>query len=339
MKIKVVLMLIIVIISAVGCNVEGSETTVEEVDLSHERSSIEAFGVVKPEEFMDIIIDFNSVVNEVSVNEGQYLNLNDPILLLDMSQYKAEISDTVSELNIAELEYQQISMGFEDLTEVERLKNNIKYAETMYQNKVNELDANEKLFEEGVISKEKYNQSKLNAEEAKNNIENLKLELNNAENLIYNKTQSDKAKYAVQSEYIAQIKNKLNILQNKLNKSYIAGNQIVSMYENAVVYDIQYEPGHITDVSKKAFSIANLDSLIIEAEVVEEFIKDIQEGLKVKIVPAADRSKEYEGCVMYISKMAYNKNGGTVVPIKISIDNNDSFLQLNFNVDVYIEVQ
>lgn len=340
MKIKVVLMLIIIIISAVGCNAEGSQTSVEEVELSQERKSIEAFGLVKAEEFMDIIIDFNSVVKEVPVNEGQYLNLNEPILLLDMAQYEAEISDAVSQLNIAELEYQQISMGFEDLnTEVNRLKNNIKYSESIYQNTINELDTNEKLFEEGVISEEKYNQAKLNADEAENNIDNLKLELTNAEDSFYKKNQLDKTKYAVQSEYIAQIETRLNILQNKLNKPYIAGNQIVSMYDNAVVYDMQYEPGHITDISKKAFSIANLDSLIIEAEVVEEFIKDIKEGLKVKIVPAADRTKEYEGRVIYISKMAYSKNGGTIVPIEISINNNDSFLQLNFNVDVYIEVQ
>jgi HlyD family secretion protein len=150
---------------------------------------------------------------------------------------------------------------------------------------------------------------------------------------------AEKAKYAVQSEYIGQVKNRLNILQNKLNKPYIAGNQIISMYDNAVVYDIQYQPGHITDVSKKAFSIANLDSLIIEAEVVEEFIKDVRKGLKVKIVPAADRTKEYVGRVIYVSDIAYSKNGGTVVPIKISLDNNDSFLKPNYNVDVYIEVQ
>jgi multidrug resistance efflux pump len=340
MRIKAILMLLVIMISVAGCKAEDPQTTVEEIDLSQEKKSIEAFGVVKPEEFMDIIIDFNSVVKEVSVNEGQYLKLNEPILLLDLSQYEADISDTVSELNIAELEYQQISMGFEDLSaEVNKLKNNIKYTEGLHQNTIKELDINKKLFEEGVISEEKYNQSKLKAEEAENNLENLKFELSNAEDAIYKKTQSEKAKYAVQSEYIAQIKNRLNILQNKLNKPYIAGNQIVSMYDNAVVYDIQYQPGHITDVSKKAFSIANLDSLTIEAEVVEEFIKDVREGLKVKIVPAADRTIECEGRVIYVSDIAYSKNGGTVVPIKISLDNNDSFLKPNYNVDVYIEVQ
>ncbi len=167
MRIKAVLMIIVIIISAVGCKAENPQTTVEEVDLSQERKSIEAFGVVKPEEFMDIIIDFISVVKEVQAYEGQYLKLNEPILLLDMSQYEAEISDTLSELNIAELEYQQISTGSEDLnTEVNKLKNNIKYTESLYQNTISELDINKKLFEEGVISEEKYNQSKLNAEEA-----------------------------------------------------------------------------------------------------------------------------------------------------------------------------
>ena len=137
-------------------------------------------------------------------------------------------------------------------------------------------------------------------------------------------------------ENIMQLKSRLEILENKLNKAYIKENQIVSPYDNAVIYDIQYETGHITDASKKAFSISNLDSLIIEAEVVEEFIKDVHVGARVRIVPVADRMREYEGSVKYISQMAFSNNGETIVPVKISIDNNDSFLLPNYNVDVYI---
>lgn len=338
-SIKIITFLLLAL-GTVGCSAEKPAIPAEEVDLSQKKKVIEAFGIVRPEESMDIVIDFNSVVTDVPVNEGQHIGLNEPILTLDLTQYEAQIADCRSELNIAELEYRQIGIDSDDLnTELNKLKNNIDFTEIMYSNAVKEFNSNEKLYEEGAISEEKYNQSKINMDEIKNDLDNLNFELNKAADSISRKAQSETTKTAVQMEYITQLKNKLKASEDKLNKAYIVGNQIVSQYENAAVYDISYEPGHITDISKKAFSIADLDSLIIEADVVEEFIKDIQVDARVRIVPAADRAREYRGSVKYISKMAFNNNGETIVPIRISIDNKDSFLLPNYNVDVYIEAQ
>lgn len=75
-----------------------------------------------------------------------------------------------------------------------------------------------------------------------------------------------------------------------------------------------------------------------QSNVVEEFIRDVDLGSRVKIVAIADRTKEYTGKVMFISQIAFNNNGETVIPVKISIDNLDSFLLPNYNVDVFIDV-
>lgn len=128
-------------------------------------------------------------------------------------------------------------------------------------------------------------------------------------------------------------------LEEKLKKPYILENQVVSEFENAAVYDIKYAAGNITDTEQKAFSIVNLDSLIVEANISEEFVKDLKIGESVRIVPVADRAREYQGNVIYISQMAFSSNGETIVPVKISIVNMDSFLRPNYNVDVYIDVQ
>lgn len=336
-KLTAIIIFILLMFSLSGCKPEESDVSIEEVDLSQAKQTIEAFGIVKSDEFMDIIIDFNSVVTDVLVNEGQHIGMNEPILTLDISQHDAQIADCKSELNIAQLEYEQISMTGDLNTEIDKLKNNINFAESMYLSAVKEYNTNEKLYEEGVISEETYNQSKLNMDDLKNNLENLNFELSKTIDSTNKNTESEIIEKAMQEEYIIQLQNKLKTLENKLTKTYISENQIISQYENAAVYHIGYESGHISDVTKKAFSIANLDSLVIEADVVEEFIKDIKVGAKVRIVPVADRMREYEGSVMYISKMAFNNNGETVIPIKISIDNNDSFLLPNYNVDVYID--
>lgn len=80
----------------------------------------------------------------------------------------------------------------------------------------------------------------------------------------------------------------------------------------------------------------NLDTLIVEAEVSEEFIKDVQIGAEAKILPLADSTKEYKGKVLKIADMGIEKNGETVVLVEISIENKDTFLRPNFNVDVEI---
>ena len=77
-------------------------------------------------------------------------------------------------------------------------------------------------------------------------------------------------------------------------------------------------------------------TLIIEADVSEEFIKDVKIGDNAAIISLADPSKEYKGKSTTISNMAVKKNGETIVPVEISIDNNDGFLLPNFNVDVEI---
>lgn len=351
-KLSIVLLVICFIITMSGCSKKQEVTTVEEVDLSHESKTIEAFGTVKAEESKDVVIDFESVVTDVLVKEGQHVALNEPILTLDLSKYLSQINDNKIELNIAKLEQESAIKSLQTLTMedsgtiVNKLKNDLEYANKLCVQVEGDFKSKEILFNEGAISQDAFNQAKQELEKAKNNAANLELELKSAE-----KSYSDNVKQfqtdketvknnaEIQTERIKQIENNLALLENKLNKPFIIKNQVVSDYSNAAVFDIQYTDGHITDASKKAFTIVNLDSLIIEANVAEEFIKDIKIGSQVKIVPVADRTKEYTGSVVNISQMAFENKGETVVPVRIAINDLDSFLLPNYNVDVYIDTE
>jgi multidrug resistance efflux pump len=105
-----------------------------------------------------------------------------------------------------------------------------------------------------------------------------------------------------------------------------------------MVFDIGYREGDIATPERKLLSIANLDSIIVQANVVEEFIKDVKVGAEVTIIPQADKTKTYKGKVIYISSKAILDNGVTEVPTHISIDSKDGFLLPGFNVDVKINV-
>ena len=351
-KLSAIILIIGLSILMVSCNGDEETSLVEEVDLSGEMKEIEAFGIVKAVESKDVIIDFPAKVLDVIAIEGQHLGLNDPILTLDLSDYNDLVNDANNQLNIANLEYQRANASLKGLSiqdiniELEKLNNDLELAKNVYEKALEDHNSNEVLYNLGAISKENFQKSKLALDEAQNIVEaneyqqqltteNYQQELNQ----LSTKQSTEGYQVSIQNERIKQIESNLKSLENKINKPYIIDKQIVSEFENAAIYDIFYNPGNIVDATVKAFTIVNLDSLIIEADVVEEFIRDVKVGSSVRIVPIADRAKEYSGKVLYISQMAFTNNNETEIPIRISIDNIDSFLLPNYNVDVFIDLQ
>ena len=351
-KLSAIILIIGLSILMVSCNGDEETSLVEEVDLSSEMKEIEAFGIVKAVESKDVIIDFPAKVLDVIAIEGQHLGLNDPILTLDLSDYNDLVNDANNQLNIANLEYQRANASLKGLSiqdiniELEKLNNDLELAKNVYEKALEDHNSNEVLYNLGAISKENFQKSKLALDEAQNIVEaneyqqqlsteNYQQELNQ----LSTKQSTERYQVSIQNERIKQIESNLKSLENKINKPYIIDKQIVSEFENAAIYDIFYNPGNIVDTTVKAFTIVNLDSLIIEADVVEEFIRDVKVGSSVRIVPIADRAKEYSGKVLYISQMAFTNNNETEIPIRISIDNIDSFLLPNYNVDVFIDLQ
>lgn len=128
----------------------------------------------------------------------------------------------------------------------------------------------------------------------------------------------------------------LDALMAKVNKSYINNGRIVSDMDNAVVSDISYKQGDIVNSMQKLLTLEDLNSLVITAEVDEEFIKDIKEGNLVNIIPKYDPSTKISGKVSRIYNEASKQNGDTFINVEITMDKNDGKLLPNYSVDVEI---
>ncbi len=161
-------------------------------------------------------------------------------------------------------------------------------------------------------------------------LEQLKIEL--AE-LKLNRKQDYKAKQAE----VAELKNQVKKLAAELEADYLQEDQLVADWKTGVVYDIGYQVGDSINQEQPLLRVMSTEELVVEVEVPEEFIKDISLGAKATIVPLADSSREYEGEVTRIANKAVDKDVETVVPVEISIADQDEFLLPNFNVDVAIE--
>lgn len=128
----------------------------------------------------------------------------------------------------------------------------------------------------------------------------------------------------------------LEQLMNQKIKKNIIGNELICTIENGIVSYIGYCEGDFVPGNKLLLSIIDADSIIVKADVPEEFVKDIRIGNRVVITPPADRGRMYAGEVIRISNLATERNGTITVTVEMRVNDRDDFLLPNFNVDVKI---
>lgn len=314
-----------------ACSKSAKKVNGEAAPTPAPRKAVEAFGIVEVNEIRNINLDFDTVVEEVPVKEGQRVKKGDVLVVLDMKGYMEQIGRKVNELNIARLEAEGQLKDGED-PDIKKLVNDLNYANDALSKALSEQETKKKLLESGAISRYEYDEFLRGIDEKRKNAEDIKYSM---DILMHEKKQG----IAIQNQKAESIESEISQMKDKLKRSYISGNNIVSDTDNGIVFEIGYKPGDMVSPTKKVLSIMNLDTMVVKADVAEEFIKDVKMGANAEILPIADKSKQYRGKVINISNRAVVKNGETVVPVEISIDNKDDFLLLNFNVDVEIYME
>jgi len=320
-----------------------------------EKTSIEAFGVVKATNVVNINLDFSARVRELYVKEGQRVTLGQPLLALDVDEYRSQIRDTEYELQVAKFELKKTETELKQLAAEITKKEAELLTNTDYE--LSQLQADLAKAEQDLAAKRELAKFKavpqqevaalektvadltrslqFRRQEIAEEIEKLKTEL-----ALKQKSQGTPgaklSAYNMQEEKIKLLENKLAMLRKKLDQDFLRNNQIISNVKNGVIVELGYAEGDLLTNEKKVLSIIDLDNLIVEANIAEEFIKDLRLGAEAEITPVADYDRTYRGKVIRRYAVAIKENGETVVPVEISINDQNDFLLPNFNVDVKI---
>lgn len=373
MKKLFVLGMVAAMIFTPGCSEKKVSTEVSPTDVIEKSATVDTFGIVKAKDVKDIYIDFPASIEDVPVKDGQEVKKGDVLLRINYDEFKSQINSNEIEMNSLKLEMEnsQLELKTSQL-ELEKLKKDLKElrdylnnnshpdlkqlisdlnnAKKIQEDSLIDLKTEQELFKTGTISKDElelYERNVENSKKSVNDIEtsiektkrNLQKEIDNLELSIEQnsiKMDSYKNTKGISEEKIKSLEKKTELMNKKINRNYINNNSIISDMDRAIVYDLNYVKGESVDITKKVLSIVNLDSMIIEADVPEEFIKDVNISSKVAIVPQADKSKKYSGKVTHISNKANEKNGETTVCVEISLEDNNGFLKPNFNVNLEI---
>jgi multidrug resistance efflux pump len=324
-KILLILLAIGLLASTAACGSQASAEPVDTTAAAVEEKGVEAFGVVKATEVKNILLDFQALVTDVHVKEGERVKAGQPLVSLDMSEL--ENTRTNKELSLSAAK-NNVSRVRSD-TDLKKLQNDRKNAESIYARDSKELETKEQLYAAGSITLNELENFKKQVDSDKKVLEDIDYSMQSLKNS--KGTENDQ-----KSLESALLESDLKLLNSRLDKSYLKDSGVVSDMDNGLVYEIGYVPGDLAGPQKKLLSLMDLDSLVVEAKVPEEFIRDVEIGAAVKILPVADKTRQYAGTVTYISGLATDNNGETQVPVRIKVENLDSFLLPGFNVEVTI---
>lgn len=129
----------------------------------------------------------------------------------------------------------------------------------------------------------------------------------------------------------------LNIMEEKSSKSYISNNNIVCNIDNGIVQNISVINGTqlgTQNMPTKVLEIIDEDSIIVSAEVPEEFIDNVELNQTVDIVPASNKNIKISGTVTRIPDMAVEKDGERIVKVEITPNDPDKVLKPGYSLDV-----
>lgn len=301
-----------------------------------ESTTVEAYGVVEAEKLLDVVIDFPAKVKQIFVEEGQKIGKETKIATLDIDQYLLQIQTKEIELKISGNEKTKIlSENTVDLSndqDYKKLQDAYGLAKKNYDQAMKDFKNAGALLPLGAISQTEYDLLKLTSETKLNALTNIESDI-----ALYKKSKAGVTSSVGIKNLQAESTNlTLANMKEKLRTALVKNDTIFSPFENAVIYNIGYEEGASIDTAVKFCTLADLSSLVINADITEDFISEVKIGAAVVIVPVADRSKAYHGKVTRIADMAKIENGETLIGVEIEIEDNDGFLKPNYNVDISI---
>lgn len=294
----------------ISCGKDGDGTSGEnaaaEGDAPAAVNRITAFGSVIAAERMEIHLPWAGRVAEVPVWEGQRVTLGDILVVLDASDVDLALEDARLEAESSRGLYEEAASKL-DALEVAVLEARQR------------LERNLQLGNGGSVSAQAL--ATIQAE---------------VDGLVFDR---DAASWALKAQdgAVDRAEGAYRRLLEKSAESHVRDNALVCPFERGIVAEVALRAGAEASAGDLAVVLHDEGSLLVEADLPEEFVRDVPAGSPASVVPIADPERSYAGTVVELAGSARMVNGENVVKARIRLDERDGFLREGFNVDVDIE--
>lgn len=127
----------------------------------------------------------------------------------------------------------------------------------------------------------------------------------------------------------------LDNMTSKLQKDYIVGNQIAAPIDGLIIHSIACQKGSRVELIQGPI-LKGMDSstLVVSANLPEEYSKDLKIGDKVDVISYTDQEKVLVGEVVRLAENAVENYGETVIKTTIKVEDPEGLLKVGGSVDV-----
>jgi HlyD family secretion protein len=340
-----VLLLIIIVGSIFATRKDTPEVTVVKIETRPElRSTVTSSGEVRPVQFMNLTSEVQGRIEEIYVKEGQKVNKGDILVRLDPNQLESSTDAQLAAFQTAQDEIRvsqsQVTAAQNQLAQSEQAMNvaqvaidNARQGVVTAQTEVDraqvelnaanrELKRNEGLLENGVISRQVY-------DEAKDRVDNAHVSLNTAKARLESQRISVKdatARLNQQAISVRDARRGVDTAGLSVRSSQSRANQqsaALRGQRNQRDKTLQVAPiaGVIAEIPSKVgtfavaglsttplLTIADMSSINVEVKVDETEIDKVEVGQKAKIKVDAFGDREIEGEVTQKTPLAVGKS-------------------------------
>ena len=356
----------------VGC--QKVETPVEEVIIPETKIEIE--GTVSVEDKMVFNLDFPATVTQIHVKEGEKVKKGDILLTLDLTDYIRQIEEKENELALYDLELEKlkavnepqnpyitqlqdnIELKENQLTQgedqdIKKINNNLEVAIENFKKQEKDYETLVALLKIEATSKDELKKAELGLNEAKKQIENLELSLEQTKQVKSLEIDGLKAELkslkvqvnngrsergAGEDKLILQRKTatlQVEGMKDKLQKEFLEGNQLIAPCDNLIIYQIACEKGSkVESIVGPLMEGMDATTLVIEANLPEEYNKDLQVGDQVDVIPYTDEGRVLKGSVVRKAEHAIENYGETVIKTIIKVEDEEGLLTIGGSVDI-----
>lgn len=288
--------------------------------------TVEVFGKVLADEKLTLSFSENIKVDEVLAKEGKLLNKNEKLITLDLKllQAKKKVQQQLLQVNqVATVDNALLlSKAQSQLT---FSKQALAQASSIYKKQTDLVAA-------GALPQEELDRALLNLQRCESEVAINELE-------VHRIAKENEKKVLEQTRQFSEIQKEEVQLESILSNSQdVKNGAIVSRFEKGVISKMTVSSGKFVPAGETIFELLNLNSRYILAEVPEEFISKVRVGMPAEITPTAQKDKMYQGKVTSIWNTSIEKNGETLIPVRIELSNYDSLLP-NYNVDIRFLIQ
>ena len=276
-----------------------------------------------------------------------------PTAKQDISALQADITQLQNQISRKTKEYNDDTNA-----DIVQLQNSLNLAQTQLASAKTDLQNYRTLYEAGAVSQATLNQYKDVVDQRqkavddiqsnlrktkttlKDELDQLNVSLKSKQAQLSQLQTANTANVTKQQVSVSSAQADLDAMTAKTAKTYVKGTQIVSDIKNGIVQNIVVsETAHLgmQGAPTKVLQIIDADSIIISAEVDEEFIGSVQVGKNVRIVPTAAPDISLNGTVTQIPDLAVEKNGRRVIRVIIKPHDPTYMLKPGYTADVYIK--